>query len=1427
MKKDKQTFFKKLLVATFIGSTLLSMGSQISGNFVYAEDKDGKAEKESVKVEKKMITAPGFFTREFPVIMSNCEGIKEQAQAEKEKKQEEVESGEGYNGYDEKAEDSFSISEKDKGRETKAVNELMGTAADAIVSPDQDKEPSKGLFGIGCGQFNFLNWLSKLITPVNVTNSEVVMGLVYKFQIAALGIGVLLVALFGLYYATGNETTDPIKFLIRGFFTLLLVYYLPYFAQDILNINNMLVYWISTDSISTPDGAAMTSGILVALVANTSLIISVVVNVLYLNAIPGVIFITLILLVLVVAFILKHVITIMFWWYARLLMIIFLLMLGPIFMIMMILPRTAGYGSKWVKFFVGEVFTQTSMVLGVYFAAHILSNLSTLNKAHNIGLIGDMMIVYGIFLLLGKIPHLSKRYIGEEFGGIGWADAQNVGKNVGEFAQKAGFALTDKITNLASKQSEARREGKRHELQKQVNEAKFKEKNGGTLSRSEKNAAERAQQKLKNMNTADKLHNRIASSAESLHEAYKKGKPGAGLKDFQKLRKQAAENAKAKDPETQKLVEGEHAGYATKLYADALDGENEVKKDLQKQMDKEVGRYNTEKHRIANDEKRARRRAEEEEKEFNAEEFDDRRKAAAIEHKKKMGELNAKMGDKDYIAAQSRKLQEAARGNVERMAAQIVGDGFENDFQKNLAISKKADELEAKYLNKARNQKEVEQAKKENGAKADINEKAQNYAQAMDSGVNALSSKLQEQGLGKAEANARAAQMIQSQSNIDNLRASNKNLLDKPYGELNGEEKEQLKGVESQIQKLESNMQEKAGKLPLSEVNSTLSPHMEKINGASKAYNEAISNHSETLNGSQNYGEVAIATNLLNNGGSLQSLMEQSSGKNAKDFTNYLEGMGVGNSAPGIVKALGGEMKDEVNFLNSASVNGPQNKQAVLNNFVDAAKTNIEPGTMSPQAIEEFGQRIGEAAWQDYTQTAPESKKFAGAASNVGSGIGFVQSVSNKEIGDISVSKMFEDAGISNPEKAAEQFVQHAPSMEKVIGETIETGNSNRSTFTASFAQATQGMDTSIQTGVQDAVWKEISKGHDMQSRTGNALGIAGNSIGTIDGIKGGTVTQEVIIESLANNSVPSPETVGAVIHNNAPEIDSAITTIMQSETPTKQGFEQAMAPVMDKVEAPIASAMVNNLWNDMSSSSSMQTPVGTRTSQALSSMSQSPIQIVQDVSSGMISQEEIVETFEEHGIPNPESAGQILVDSAPELNQVVTHTLNTSSPNGDSFRESAVEILKSGGMDTQMATSVAGNMWTDVAKGMSMDNRFSNAWSSTEQVVEQLSSQSMDVEVIIETLTENSIPNPKETATALQQGAPEIKEIIEMTVNAENPSMETAETKLQGVLGGVKNPEAKSSLISSILKDIGKKLTGNSGGPLSNTNIDKDKNKQ
>lgn len=2026
MTKSAHSVLKKIMAATFIASSLLSLSAQFAGNIAYAEDKkEDEKKKEETKpaTENILIAAPGFFTKAFYVDYANCETHQELAQKAKDK-----EKLTESKGYDEKADESFSSSEKDKGRETKAVNELMGTAADAIISPDDAKEPSKGVFGIGCKQFNFLSWMSKLIKPVNITSSPLIMGLVYKVQVLAIGVGVLLVALFGLYYAIGNETTDPIKFLIRGFFTLLLVYNLPYFAQDILNINNMLVYWISTDNLKIADGAAVASGILVGLVANTSVIIGALVDFLYLNIVPGMVFVTLTILIIFIAFLLKHIFTIMFWWYSRLIMIIFLMMLGPIYIILMILPKTAGYGKKWLDYFIGEVFTQSSMVLGMFFASQILSNLSTLNKAHDIGLIGDMMIVYGIYLLLGRIPDISRSQIGAKFGGLDWRDAQKVGHDVGEFTKKAGFVLGDMATNKASEWAANREAEKLYDYKKKGNDY--------NLSEEERADAQEKFQKLDK-----KIANRITrhNNAKELHRGFLAGKAGAALKDATELRRRALENEKAEDDEHVDNVEGENRSYAKKLVGDALDGKDEVIKDLNKQKSKEIGRYNAEKHRIANDEKRAKERDGDA---FNKEEFDERRKAAELDHKKKMGELDAKMNDEKYINSQTKKLQDEARQNIERIAAEMVGNGFENEFQRKQAINAKADELQEQYIAEVLEKRETdkqEKLKQQTEAEGDINDKASQLTEAMNKGVGALSEELQKQGFSKAEADARAAQLIQKQSQMDSLKNENKKLLNTPLDKLNDKQKEKYEEVTGQLQQLESEMnalggvvdseqvsnaletsknavadmlkkegftneaaqkrtqdimqkqgniaeinnanghlmnakwedlnederqqraeaeqeinalqndisalggaltmsqvaqmmnngheglaqmlekqgftkeeaesrasslinnqsqiqklneannkilqenpngltnkqlnaidsnnakiasleeknnelrgglpneqfanalnngqlnavstlleekgmnkedalkaapeiiqkqneinslkqensnvlgskknltpeelklrdevkgqisslesnisslgngvkanevtsaidsgrvsainealmnkgfsQEDAtkatsnimkkqdqidnlkianqdvlkadtskltpeqfaqreqinseigqlqseisslsggisgeavsnvlnggvtavsaalqqqgvsydkansiatnmvqkqneidslksankeiltmngpltkeqaevkqevmssidglqsdisaigngitanqvsnllkdgnaavstvleskgfasesakeransivegyakaegikagnshvssgnfsnmnvaesqaasealhtlsdidsmvtelssgftadsineasasgfkevnqalqrqgnspeaiqaktskmsalrhqvdsirsanddvlnrsvmeltkaelqqrqdalseiaslesqitgqsGGLTPSSVGSTLAPHMESINNATAGFNQSIEKHANTLDSAKSHGQAAIATNILSNGGNVQSFIENSSGDNAQVFTQYLEGMGVGESAPAIVEALGGEIKAEMDYLNSPTVNGPSNKQSVVSSFVDASKVSIDTNIMSPQAAESFGQSIGEAAWDSYVQNGSDVKKFSGAASNVGSGIEMVQMAANKGMETHQVAQMFEDSGFTNSTEAAQQFVEYAPQIEEMLVETVESGNTSREAFESNFAQATAGMDSSIQKGVQATVWKELSNSHSIETRTGNAFGTGSSPTETISSINNGSMPVETLVESFSNNSVPNAPEVAEVIHSNAPEIETAMNNVFQSETPTKQQFVEAMAPVIEKMDAPISNAVVNNLWSDMSSNSSMQSSVGTRASHAMNNMGPTPVQIMQDASAGIINQEVVVGAFEEHGVPNAEGISQVLMESAPEINEILTYTMSSDSPNGNTFREDAAATLISNGMDSKVANSVAGSIWTDAASSMSMNSRFKNAMGSPTQTISAINNGSVQQEVLVETLSSNSVPNAPEVAEAIHSNASEIETVINTVYQSESPTRQEFTTAMAPVTEKM-DTQVSQALVNNLWSDM------------------------
>lgn len=1622
MKAEKKKFLKKALTTAFLTSVVLPLLSPFtnlsnSNEVVFAD---------TPETEKKLITAPGFFTKQYSVNVGNCKYHQKKAKEFKEAEQEKIKKGDGYN---EKLEDSFDESEKSKGRETKAVNELMGSAADSIVSPEDSKQPDKGIFGLGCAQFNVMKLMSKIIEPVNITQSSVIMSLVYKFQIVALGLGVLLVAIFGMYYAMGNETTDPVRFLIRGFFTLWFVYYLPYFAQDILNVNNMITFWISTDSIPSVSGSAVASGVLIAFIGATNIIIQAWATAMAFGSIiPGVMFIGLLIFIVVVGFLIKQLVTIMFWWYSRLLMIIFLVMLGPLFMIMMILPKTASYGQKWIRYFVGEAFTQTSMVIGFYFASYILGNLGTLNSEVGMNLFGDTLLLYGIYLLMARIPQISKNHIGgADIGGLNFADARQVGQTVGDFVQKAGFAMAGnwargKMAKTIQPDRDRRAELERKEKQNDITDEEQAELNNLT-------------DKLANIERREEFANRMGTAM--LNGSFKQA-----MGDVNEIKRKVDEKAKAKFGADNIYEDGK--SYGKKLLGDSDNSLDEAKKDIEKAKEEEFNKFQNAKRRIDNNEQKAKERGE-----HNSEEFDRQRAAEEKKYNSAMGEINSRDPENE-----ARKIREKSREHLEKMAEGMVGNGFDNQMERRAAISKKADELE-KMLRGEMKEEAIQKAAERKEAQGKVGIGANQVVQAMNMGVNALSEKLQEQGMSKEQADANAAQALQKASQLDDIKKENRKMLkthEENPNELKGKQLEKLTGVLSDIGKLESEINDLTGNIPskqvaeafngsvgavsnllqekgnlsaeeatkrakeivpkqleansllsqlpknnenltdkqkekkagietelattmsqisklsggvsndaiqkatdsgfqgiteslkkqghsqetaqvqatnlgqlhnkieslknenseilslnnseltkdemkqkqsvVSEISSlqsnmatqggglnasgvqkTLEPHMGTINKAKEDYNNLIENNKEALGSSaKTYGETAIAAAAIANNGGINSVINNTSGVGTQTVAQYLEGMGAGQSSVGIAKGietlgqvqsmvgktgdenskvfaqhlssmengtvtpevlqgiqeLGGGIKEEMDYLNSPSVSGSgATKSAIVNNFVDAAKSSINSPNMSTKAKEEFGRVIGEAVFEDYKQTGSVSKKFEGASTTVGSGINFVESVANKELNTSQVNQMFEEAGFENPKAAAEQFVNHSPEIQNVIVDTMQSGNTNSSNFQTSFEQATQGMDASMQSGIKTAVWKEISKGHSMETRTGHAFEVGQTPVQTISGMSSGTIGQEEFVESLVNNSVPNAPEVGAAIYENAPQFESAMNTVLQSATPNKAQFAESVAPLLNNVEAPVAQSIISTLWDGASKDSSMNATVASRTTQALGN---SPVSYVQEIASGNINSEVVIESFENSAVPNAGEAGRVLVESAPEITETLTFTLNSESPDGNLFREDVAATLVTGGMDSKVANSVAGSMWTDAASNISMDSRFDNSWASTSTVIEQLSSPEVEVEVIVNTIAEsmeqNAIPDAKGTAIAMRDNAEKIKEVIEVTVAADNPSVETAKTELTGILSGVKNKETKQSLINSILKDITQKMTGNKK-PDPKSSPEKDKENQ
>lgn len=412
-------------------------------------DKDISVNDSDIKDLNKIIAAPGVFTTGYTEDVYNCEFMRKTTM----EMQNTIKDKDASNP--DELSDTMSDSSVNNAKGNEAVSDLGKGFAEGFVSPDAGEgDTSKGLFGVNCSEYSILKNLSKIFTPVNITQSQAVMNVVYTFQLASLAIGVLLTSIFGVYYMTGNETTDPVKFVIRAFMVMMVVYYLPYFAQDILNINNMLTYYISNESLNLTEvsGETQVAGGLIAIFTSLATSMSMAASIfVFGGGVAGIVLVGIIILLAIFFFFLKPLLSIIFWWYFRLVMIIFLIVLGPLFIMMMLLPKTADFGKKWLMSFIGETFTQTFMVIVVYFAGEILKDTATLKADMGFGFMGMMIFIYGIILLMSKVPNIAKSLIGGGIDGIGWNDAVGASTAITEFAKNAAVASAGAMAGRVAK----------------------------------------------------------------------------------------------------------------------------------------------------------------------------------------------------------------------------------------------------------------------------------------------------------------------------------------------------------------------------------------------------------------------------------------------------------------------------------------------------------------------------------------------------------------------------------------------------------------------------------------------------------------------------------------------------------------------------------------------------------------------------------------------------------------------------------------------------------------------------------------------------------------------------------------------------------------------------------------------------------------
>lgn len=344
------------------------------------------------------------------------------------------------------ADDAKKLPDQLKGDGGKGADFIGETVNGAVT------KPASNLFKVSCG-VSLMNTFIKITDPVNITNNPVVMKVIGITQLIALGGAVLLIAIYGVTYTlVGLEGVNPYKFGVRMLFAMLATYALPYLLQDVININNVIVHYVSDISQSASDkngNGLMAAGVGLAYVF--ALFASVIITTLIATGGTSSL-IWLIIIVIFIVMLAKPMLQIIMWWYFRMLTLFILTIFGPFFVIMMALPQTAKMSTNWMRMYISQTFSQTFLALGLYLFTTIFMNLLDFNSAvSNMGFIGDIFLLYAMVVTMTELPGLAGKLLGGDSNPIGAKSLERAADSmtmaIGSTAAFTGRSINKAQTN--------------------------------------------------------------------------------------------------------------------------------------------------------------------------------------------------------------------------------------------------------------------------------------------------------------------------------------------------------------------------------------------------------------------------------------------------------------------------------------------------------------------------------------------------------------------------------------------------------------------------------------------------------------------------------------------------------------------------------------------------------------------------------------------------------------------------------------------------------------------------------------------------------------------------------------------------------------------------------------------------------------------
>ncbi|PGK51551.1 hypothetical protein CN918_27555 [Priestia megaterium] len=393
--------------------------AQVKRNVDWGEPADVTTKVEKSAPKKVLIASQGMFTKTDVKEFGGCDVSTVKEQLKGQVGEPKVVDTSQMQKSDSSSSDSSSSddSKEDKTKEEDKKSNLpalpfLESAKDKIGQAMSDTfkrftdDIQGNLFGTDCDN-NTLSVIGQFLNisrPLNVTDNQYVMKLVHVTQQIAFTMSIVIIAFYALMYTTGFHNMDPVKFGVRLFFCLLAVNYLPWLMQDVLNLNNEIVYNVSTLEFTFDNSEGNSTELIMG--AFTAIFESFVTGE---NVGKS-------LLLLIFAFIMAIVaivpmLKIITWWYIRLLRLFLAAVVGPMLVVLGALPQTADKAQKWLNAVIGQIFQQVFVALGLILVAVIVGNIGDFGDTLNIGWFGRGILIYACIFFLADVPSFANQFL--------------------------------------------------------------------------------------------------------------------------------------------------------------------------------------------------------------------------------------------------------------------------------------------------------------------------------------------------------------------------------------------------------------------------------------------------------------------------------------------------------------------------------------------------------------------------------------------------------------------------------------------------------------------------------------------------------------------------------------------------------------------------------------------------------------------------------------------------------------------------------------------------------------------------------------------------------------------------------------------------------------------------------------------------------